>query len=94
MSRRYSGSLTIRVDILDGPSFEPARYRCRISCAGKLLSEQPVRGAATEWRASGNPGLITEIARSALHFAAHDGIDIDGAEVDDDGCTIVRVRRA
>ena len=94
MPRRYSGSLVIRVDVLDGPSCEPARYGCRISQDGKLLSEQPVRGAATEWRASDNPGLITEIVRTALHFAQHDGIDIDGAELDEDGCIIVRTRKA
>ena len=94
MPRRYSGSLVIRVDALDGPSHEPTRYRCRISQGGKLLSEQPVRGAASEWRASDNPGLVTEVARTALHFAQHDGIDIDGAELDDDGCIVIKSHKA
>ena len=100
MPRRYSGSLAIRVDVLDGPSSEPARYKCRISQDGRLLSEQPVRGAATEWRASDNPGLITEIARDALLFAAHDPeiesanrLDLGGAELDESGEIVVRVRR-
>ena len=100
MPRRYSGSLVIRVDVLDGPSSEPARYKCRISQDGRLLSEQPVRGAATEWRASDNPGLITEIARDALLFAAHDPeiesanrLDLGGAELDESGEIVVRVRR-
>ena len=100
MPRRYSGSLIIRVDVLDGPSSEPARYRCRISQDGKLLSEQPVRGAATEWRASDNPGLVTEIARDALLFAAHDPeiesaerLDLSGAELDESGDIVVRARK-
>jgi len=94
MAKRYSGSLTVRVSLLDG-SFAETWYSARVSIDGRNVWSGRVGfgihslppGAAYD-----SPAAYDSAAASALAFAADEvgSLVSDSADCDDTGFAVSR----